>query len=169
VRAAGVSINDHQPDTALDLIATGLIDTVQVIYNIFDQSPQRNLFPRCIENNIGVLARVPFDEGALTGNITGSTIFPPGDFRNHYFRGERKKQVAERVADLLRDLEIGKEDLPEIALRFVISHPAVSAAIPGMRSRRSVQANCGVSAKGPLPPEVLAILERHAWPRNFYD
>ena len=169
VRAVGVSINDHQPDTALDLIDTGLIDTVQVIYNIFDQTPQQRLFPKCIEKDIGVLARVPFDEGSLTGNITGSTTFPPGDFRNHYFRGDRKRQVEEHIGALLNDLKFTRDKLPETALRFCISPPAVSTAIPGMRSRRSVEANCRVPDEGALSPDVLDRLKHHAWTRNFYD
>jgi aryl-alcohol dehydrogenase-like predicted oxidoreductase len=168
VRAVGVSINDHQPDSALELIDTGLIDSVQVIYNVLDQSPEKNLFPKCLEKNIGVIARVPLDEGGLTGNITGTTTFPAGDFRNYYFKGDRKKQVAEHVAALRRDLGDG-DSLPETALRFCISHPAVSSVIPGMRSRRNVTANCGVSDQGPLGPETIAVLRRHAWERNFYD
>jgi aryl-alcohol dehydrogenase-like predicted oxidoreductase len=168
VRAVGVSINDHQPDTALELIDTGLIDTVQVIYNVFDQSPERLLFPKCQENGIGVLARVPFDEGSLTGNITASTTFPAGDFRNFYFQGDRKRQVEARVDALVRDLGIERSRLPEMALRFCISSPAVTSAIPGMRSRRNVEANCKVSDLGPLPPDVLSTLQRHAWDRNFY-
>src|SRR5262249_44109047 len=127
----GVSINDHDPDSALQLIHTGLIDTVQVIYNIFDQTPARNLFPLCLKENIGVLARVPLDEGSLSGKIDEHTTFPPGDFRESYFRGDRKKQVAERVAALRKDLK-GGEDLPAVALRFCLSHPAVSTVIPGM-------------------------------------
>ena len=119
VRAVGVSINDHQPDSALELIRTGLIDTVQVIYNIFDQSPERNLFPLCLERNIGVLARVPLDEGALTGRITEDSTFPPGDFRNHYFAGDRKRQVVERVNALRRDLAATDGDLPETALALL--------------------------------------------------
>lgn len=167
-RAVGVSINDHQPDSALELIRTGLVDTVQVIYNIFDQSPERNLFPLCLERNIGVLARVPFDEGSLTGRITSETVFPAGDFRNHYFGGDRKRQVEERVNALRRDLSPA-DSLPETALRFCLSHPAVSAVIPGMRSLRNVEANCAVSDKGALPAETLAALRRHTWERNFYD
>src|SRR5690349_3452878 len=107
VTAVGVSINDHEPDSALELIRTGLIDTVQVIYNIFDQTPERNLFPLCQQENIGVLARVPLDEGSLTGNIGPQTTFPPGDFRDFYFRGDRKQQVADRVTALRRDLGDG--------------------------------------------------------------
>jgi aryl-alcohol dehydrogenase-like predicted oxidoreductase len=169
VRAVGISINDHQPDTALAIVETGLIDTVQVIYNIFDQSPERDLFPACIRHNVGVLARVPFDEGSLAGRITEKTTFPEGDFRNYYFRDDRKKQVAERVAALVRDL--GLEDssyLPGIAMRFCLSHPAVSTVIPGMRSIRSVEANAMASGQGPLPSSTLQVLRRHVWDRDFY-
>ena len=169
VRAFGISINDHQPDTALEIIDTGLIDTVQVIYNIFDQSPERNLFPACIRNNIGVLARVPFDEGSLAGRINETATFPEGDFRNSYFRGDRKKQVAERVAALVRDLDLeDASHLPAVAIRFCLSHPAVSTVIPGMRSKSSVEANVMASGQGPLPTGMLEILRRHAWDRNFY-
>jgi aryl-alcohol dehydrogenase-like predicted oxidoreductase len=169
VRAVGISINDHQPDSALEIIETGLIDTVQVIYNIFDQSPERSLFPLAIEGNIGVIARVPLDEGSLTGTIDENTRFAPGDFRVGYFRGDRKKQVREHVESLLRDLGVDAASLPEIALRFCLSHPAVSTVIPGMRSLRNAEANCTVPDKGPLPEETLAVLRRHAWDRNFYD
>ena len=169
VRFVGVSINDHQPDSALELIETGLIDTVQVIYNIFDQSPERQLFPLCQQRNIGVIARVPFDEGALTGQITAQSQFDPRDFRSFYFRGDRKRQVEERVAALRRDLAGAEGDLPEIALRFCLSHPAVSTVIPGMRKVRHVEANLAVSDKGPLDEQVLAILKKHAWEKNFYS
>ncbi len=169
VRFVGVSINDHQPDSALELIETGLIDAVQVIYNIFDQTPERRLFPLCLERNIGVLARVPFDEGALTGQITAASQFDPRDFRSRYFRGDRKRQVEERVAALRRDLAGVEGDLPEIALRFCLSHPAVSTVIPGMRKVRHVESNLAVSDKGPLEERVLAILRNHAWEKNFYD
>jgi aryl-alcohol dehydrogenase-like predicted oxidoreductase len=169
VRAFGISINDHQPDTALGIIETGLIDTVQVIYNIFDQSPERELFPACIRHNIGVLARVPFDEGSLAGRIDETTTFPEGDFRNSYFRGDRKKQVSARVAALVRDLDLADAShLPGIAIRFCLSHPAVSAVIPGMRSKSSVEANVMASGQGPLPTGTLEILRSHAWDRNFY-
>jgi aryl-alcohol dehydrogenase-like predicted oxidoreductase len=169
VRAVGISINDHQPDTALGIIETGLIDTVQVIYNIFDQTPEAQLFPACLRHGVGVLARVPFDEGSLTGRIGESTTFPEGDFRNSYFRGDRKKQVAERTAAIARDL--GLEDLtglPAAALRFCLTHPAVTTVIPGMRSVASVEANLRATDQGPLPPETIQILGRHAWDRNFY-
>jgi aryl-alcohol dehydrogenase-like predicted oxidoreductase len=160
VRAVGVSINDHQPDSALEIVETGLIDTVQVIYNIFDQSPERSLFPLAMARDIGVIA---------TGKIDENTRFAPGDFRVGYFRGDRKKQVREHVESLLRDLGVDAARLPEIALRFCLSHPAVSTVIPGMRSLRNAEANCAVPDQGALPQETLAVLRRHAWERNFYD
>jgi aryl-alcohol dehydrogenase-like predicted oxidoreductase len=166
VRAVGVSINDHQPDSALELVQSGLVDSVQVIYNIFDQSPEKNLFPLAQKMNVGVLARVPFDEGSLTGTITESSEFDPKEFRAFYFRGDRKKQVVEHVAALERDLD---GSLAEIALRFTISHPAVTATIPGMRTVRNVERNAAAADKDPLDEATLQILKRHAWDKNFYS
>ena len=170
VAAVGVSINDHEPDSALELVKTGLVDAVQVIYNIFDQSPEKNLFPLCAERNVGVLARVPLDEGSLAGAINEDTEFDPSDFRSRYFGGDRKLQVVERVTALMDDLELeSPAALPEVALRFCLSHPAVSTVIPGMRTTRSVMANAGIPGKGPLPAHTLEVLRRHAWQRNFYN
>jgi aryl-alcohol dehydrogenase-like predicted oxidoreductase len=168
IRAFGVSINDHQPWNALKLIESGAVDTVQVIYNVFDQSPEDELLDACSQHGIGVLARVPFDEGALTGTIGPDTEFPEGDFRNRYFRDDRRQQVAERVQAILDDLGIEREQLPEVALRYILSHPAVSAAIPGMRSVRNVERNCAVGDGRGLPAEQVAALKRHRWDRNFY-
>jgi aryl-alcohol dehydrogenase-like predicted oxidoreductase len=168
VRAVGVSINDHQPESAIALTNTGLIDSVQVIYNIFDQSPERELFPLCQAKNIGVIARVPFDEGSLTGRINESTTFPPGDFRNFYFSGDRKKQVHDRVYGICQEISVPMERIADIALRFCVSHPAVSTVIPGMRRVEHVQGNAAAIGQGPLPPHTLEVLRRHAWDRNFY-
>lgn len=169
IRAFGVSINDHDPDSALGLIETGLVDTAQVIYNIFDQSAERNLFPLCIERNIGVLARVPLDEGGLAGTIRADTEFEPGDFRAFYFRGDRKREVEERARALQCDLGDVAASLPTLALRFCVSHPAVSTVIPGMRTVRHAVANCAVSEMGELDAEVIQELKKHAWSRNFYS
>jgi aryl-alcohol dehydrogenase-like predicted oxidoreductase len=168
IGAFGVSINDHQPANALRLIETGLVDTVQVIHNVFDQTPEDELFPACQEHGIGVIVRVPFDEGALTGAITPDTEFPEGDFRAGYFRGDRKQQVAEHVDALLADLTIEREQLPEVALRYVLSQPAVSTVIPGMRSVRNVERNVAVADGRGLPPELVERLHAHRWDRNFY-
>src|SRR5919199_2674586 len=168
IRFFGVSINDHQPANAIRLIETGAVDTVQVIYNVFDQSPEDELLSACQAHDVGVLARVPFDEGALTGRIGPDTEFPEGDFRNRYFRDDRRREVAERVQALLDDLGIEREQLPEIALRYVLSHPAVSTVIPGMRTVRNVERNAAVGDGKGLPDDVVARLKAHRWDRNFY-
>ena len=168
-QAVGVSINDHEPDSAREIIESGLIDTVQVIYNIFDPTPAASLFPAAVKRNVGVIARCPLDEGALTGKIDQFTQFESGDFRAGYFKGDRKKQVSEHVAAIQRDLHIRNGILPEVALRFCLSNPAVSSVIPGMRTLANVESNCGIPGRGPLPDKILAILEKHAWEHNFYD
>src|SRR5262249_14941696 len=132
VRFFGVSLNNHAPDTALELMRTGWIDTVQVIYNIFDQTPEDRLLPLAKELNIGVLARVPLDEGALTGTIAEDSKFEDGDFRAHYFRGDRKRQVVGHVNALQADLRGVEGSIAQIALRFCLSNLAVSTVIPGM-------------------------------------
>jgi aryl-alcohol dehydrogenase-like predicted oxidoreductase len=168
IRAFGVSINDHQAANALKLIESGDVDTVQVIYNVFDQSPEDELLPACEQHGVGVLARVPFDEGALTGQIGPDTEFPDGDFRNHYFRDDRKQQVTDHVQAILDDLGIERDQLPEVALRYILSHLAVSTVIPGMRTVRNVERNAAVGDGNGLPPDQLEALRRHRWERDFY-
>lgn len=169
IRSFGVSVNDHEPHNAVKAVGRGLVDTVQVIYNIFDQSPEEDLFPACMKNNIGVIVRVPFDEGGLTGKITPETTFPQRDWRNRYFRGDRKQQVWDRVQKLEKLLGDDAKTLPELALRFCLSHPAVSTVIPGMRTVKNVQANCTVSDGRLLPDELRNELKKHRWQRNFYE
>ena len=169
VRRVGISVSEHDPDSVLSALRTDLIDAVQVIYNVFDQTPEQNLFPLCLEKNVGVLARVPLDEGALSGTITESTKFPAGDFREYYFRGDRKMQVVKHVDALLKDLGSVGEPLPDLALRFCLAHPAVSTVIPGMRSVKHAENNSRLPDLGPLPGSTLEILKRHAWDRNFYN
>jgi aryl-alcohol dehydrogenase-like predicted oxidoreductase len=168
IRAFGVSINDHQPANALKLIESGVVDTVQVIYNVFDQTPEDALLPACREHGIGVLARVPLDEGALTGRIGPGTTFPEGDFRARYFRGDRLEQVEEHVTALLEDLGIEREELAETALRYVLSSDVVSSVIPGMRTVRNVERNTALGDGQGLPAEQVERLRAHRWDRNFY-
>jgi aryl-alcohol dehydrogenase-like predicted oxidoreductase len=169
VRYFGISISEHEPDSALEAVKTGLLQAVQVIYNIFDQAAETNLFPLCQQRKVGVLARVPLDEGGLTGAISEQTVFEPGEFRESYFRGERKRQVVEHVAALKRDLAGQPGTLAEIALRFCLSHKAVTTVIPGMRRVETVESSCRASTAGSLDAATLAILKRHAWDRNFYQ
>lgn len=169
IRYFGVSINDFQPDNAIRLIETGVVDTVQVIYNLFEQSPEDRLLPACQKHNVGVIVRVPLDEGGLTGTITPETTFEPNDFRNNYFRGDRKKEVYDRVLKMAGDLNITLDQIPETALRYILSHPAVSTVIPGMRSVRNVERNCRVGDGKGLPQEQVQLLKAHRWLRNFYQ
>ena len=168
IHSFGVSINDHQPENAIRLIETGAVDVVQVIYNIFDQSPEDKLFPACEQHQVGVIARVALDEGGLTGKITPDTKFEPGDFRNNYFRGDRKEQVYQRVQNIASDLDVPIDQIAETALRYVLSHPAVSTVIPGMRSVRNVERNCQIGDGRGLPPDQVKKLKAHRWARNFY-
>jgi aryl-alcohol dehydrogenase-like predicted oxidoreductase len=167
-RFLGISINDHDPGSALRAVASGLFDTVQVIYNIFDPTPAAELYPACLKHDVGVLARVPLDEGGLTGTITPATVFPAEDWRNRYFGGDRKRQVYERAEALKKLLGAEAATLPELGLRFCLSHDAVSTVIPGMRRIATVDANVAAADGRRLSPALLAELAKHAWPRNFY-
>lgn len=169
IRFFGISINDHQPANGLRLVEAGTVDTVQVIYNVFDQSPEDELFPACREHGVGVIARVPLDEGGLTGRIDADTEFDEDDFRAHYFRGDRKREVHDRATAIASDLGITEDELAETALRFVLSEPTVSAVIPGMRSLRNVERNVAVSDGRALPPGQRDRLRAHRWVRDFYS
>ncbi len=169
IRFFGVSVNDHEPQNAIKVVEQGVADTVQVIYNIFDQSPENDIFPACMKHNTGMIVRVPFDEGGLTGKITPETTFPERDWRNRYFRGERKQQVWDRIQKLEKLLGDEAQTLPELALRFCLSHPAVSTVIPGMRTVKNVRANCAVSDGRLLSDELRNELKKHRWQRNFYE
>jgi aryl-alcohol dehydrogenase-like predicted oxidoreductase len=163
-RAIGISINRWQPANALKAIATGLIDSVQVVYNIFDQAPEDELFPECQRRNIAVIARVPFDEGSLTDTLTADTTWPEGDFRNIYFQPENLRNTLDRVARLRPAVPKGMT-MPELALRHILQHPAVSTVIPGMRRTKNVEANLRASDAQQLTAGVMAELKRHRWDR----
>ncbi|MGA9761474.1 MAG: aldo/keto reductase [Gaiellaceae bacterium] len=168
IRFFGVSVNDAQPDSALKLVETGLVDSIQVIYNIFDQAPEDNLFPACERQDVGIIVRVPFDEGALTGKLTPDTVFEEGDFRADYFKGERKAEVWEAVHKIMADLDIPLERLPEIALRFCLVPDVVSTVIPGMRTVPHVESNIAAGDAGPLTPDQIEILRAHRWVHDWY-
>ena len=169
IRFFGISLGEHTPENGLKAVESGVVDTVQVIYNIFDQSPEDRLLPLCRSKNVGVIARVPLDEGGLTGKVTPETTFPKDDFRNNYFRGYRRRAVFERVRKIATDLGIGLERLSETAIRFTLSHPAVATVIPGMRSVRHAEANCATGDGKGLPPNDVAKLRAHRWVRNYYQ
>jgi aryl-alcohol dehydrogenase-like predicted oxidoreductase len=165
IRFFGLSINRWEPENGLKAIRTGLVDAVQVIYNIFDQAPEDELFPLCQEMNVGVIARVPFDEGSLGGKMTLETRFPAGDWRAGYFGPENLPKTVERVEKLKKIVPAGMS-MPEMALRFILSHPAVSTTIPGMRKADHVRQNIAASDAGPLDKSLLAELKKHRWDRR---
>jgi aryl-alcohol dehydrogenase-like predicted oxidoreductase len=165
VGAVGISINRWEPWNGVQAVRSGLIDAVQVIYNIFDQNPEDELFPACREMNVAVIARVPFDEGTLTGALTPDSKWPKGDWRNTYFVPENLKSSLEH-ADRLKPLLPPGMSLPEMALRFILNEPTVSTIIPGMRKEHHVRANIASSDLGPLPAELHAALRPHRWDRT---
>lgn len=165
VCAVGISVNRWEPENCIRTLRTGLIDAVQVIYNIFDQSPEDQLFPLCRELNVAVIARVPFDEGTLTGTLTPKSKWPDGDWRNTYFGPENLKASVDH-AEALRPLIPSGMTMPEFALRFILSNPDVSTIIPGMRRVKHVDANIGASDKGTLPRELIQRLRAHRWNRR---
>jgi aryl-alcohol dehydrogenase-like predicted oxidoreductase len=166
VRYFGISINDYQPWNALKVLRHGHIDTVQVIYNIFEQAPENELFPLCQELNIGVIARVPFDEGGLTGAVKPDTIFPESDFRSWFFRGDRKERVFNLVERLKLLLGAEAESLAELALRFTLTHDATTTVIPGMRNAKHVISNCSYSDGRRLTSGMLWRLKQFNWNRE---
>jgi len=163
--AVGISVNRWEPWNGVRTVQSGLIDSVQVIYNIFDQNPDDELIPACAEMDVGLIARVPFDEGTLTGTLTMESRWPPGDWRNTYFVPQNLKSSLERV-DALRPLVPPGTTMAEMAMRFILSNPTVSTIIPGMRKVKNVEANLGASAKGPLPAGLHAALRKHRWDRS---
>jgi aryl-alcohol dehydrogenase-like predicted oxidoreductase len=165
IKAFGISINRWEPANVIKALRTGLVDCVQVVYNIFDQNPEDELFPACRELNIGIIARVPFDEGSLTGALTADATFPEGDWRALYFKGENLKGTLERVERLKPAVPAGMT-LPELALRFILENPLVTTTIPGMRRMRHVEGNLAASDGRQLAPELYAELRNHRWERT---
>ena len=163
VQAFGISVNRWEPANCMDTLKTGLIDSIQVIYNVFDQAPEDELLPYCQANNIAVIARVPFDEGSLTGSLTKESTWPDGDFRNVYFGEENLNPTLDRVELLKKDVPEGMS-LAEMALRFIISNPAITTTIPGMRRVQNAEKNMEV-AGNPLNEEQIKILKKHRWDR----
>jgi aryl-alcohol dehydrogenase-like predicted oxidoreductase len=165
IGACGISLNRWEPWNGIKAVKSGKVDSVQVIYNIFDQNPEDELFPACLENDVAVIARVPFDEGTLTGTLTKETTFPADDWRSNYFTKENLIPSVER-ADALKPLIPEGSSMPEMALRHILSHEAVSTIIPGMRKISHVEANIAASDKGKLSDELLAELRKHRWVRK---
>jgi aryl-alcohol dehydrogenase-like predicted oxidoreductase len=165
IRAVGVSVNRWEPENVLNTLRTGQIDAVQVIYNIFDQAPEDALFPLCDALNVAIIARVPFDEGTLTGKLTKESTWPEGDWRNTYFVPENLNTSVDH-AEALRPLIPAGMTMAELALHWILANPTVSTIIPGMRRLPHVEANIGTSDGKALPAELMAQLRAHRWDRK---
>jgi len=165
VRAFGLSLNRWEPWNGVRAVRNGVVDAVQVIYNIFDQNPEDELFPACREKEVAVIARVPFDEGSLTGSLTLESKWPAGDWRSTYFVAENLKATVARV-DELKQIRRGGISMAEMALRFILDNKDVSTIIPGMRRTANVETNVAASDRGPLPEPVQAELRKHRWDRT---
>ncbi len=165
IKAIGLSLNRWEPWNGLAAIRTGLIDAVQVVYNIFDQSPEDELFPLCREMGVAVIARVPFDEGSLAGQLSRDKVFPEGDFRRAYFSPENTAATMDRI-DRLREAVPEGMTMPEMALRFILANPDVTTVIPGMRRTQSVEGNLAAEARGALPEALVQELRAHRWDRK---
>jgi aryl-alcohol dehydrogenase-like predicted oxidoreductase len=165
IRFTGVSLNDHAPESGLNIASSGKIDSIMVIYNIFDQSPEDKLFDVCIKNKVGVIARVPFDEGSLTGKLTKSTKLD--DWRKNYFTAERLEEVVDRVGKL-KWIETPNRTLAQAALQFCLHHPAVTTVIPGSTNSKHIADNVS-AANGKLSKDEIQKIKAHRWVRNFYQ
>jgi aryl-alcohol dehydrogenase-like predicted oxidoreductase len=165
IQAVGISINRWEPWNGVETVRSGFIDAVQVIYNIFDQNPEDELFPACREMDVGIIARVPFDEGTLTGTLTEESKWPEGDWRNTYFVPENLKSSIEH-ANRIKPLVPPDMTMPEMALRFILNNPDVDTIIPGMRKQQHVEKNISASDAGPLPGRLHAALKDHRWDRT---
>jgi aryl-alcohol dehydrogenase-like predicted oxidoreductase len=165
IRAVGISVNRWEPANVLESLRTGKVDTVQVIYNVFDQSPEDELLPCCEECGIGVIARVPFDEGALTGTLTKHSRWPEGDWRNGYFSHGNLEASVDRAEALRAQIPAGMT-MPELALRWILADRRVSTIIPGMRSLGHVEANVATSDGQPFDPALYARLKAFRWDRS---
>lgn len=167
IKAIGISINRWQPSNGVKAVESEVIDAVQVIYNLFDQNPEDELFPACKKHDIAIIARVPFDEGSLTDTLTLDSKWEEGDWRNVYFSPDKLPPTLERVKQVRKDLPQGMT-MPEMALRFILSNPDVSTVIPGMRKKRHVEANITCSKTGSLSDDLLYTLKRHRWERTRF-
>jgi aryl-alcohol dehydrogenase-like predicted oxidoreductase len=163
--AVGISLNRWEPWNGVRAVNSGLIDSVQVMYNIFDQDPEDELFPACAAMDVAVIARCPLDQGSLTGTLTLASKWPEGDWRNKNFNPEALKKIVPRV-EALKPLAPEGKTLPDMALRFVLSNPTVSMVIPGMRKAQNVDQNLRTADEGPLPAPLLGELRKHRWNRG---
>jgi aryl-alcohol dehydrogenase-like predicted oxidoreductase len=168
IRYIGLSTPEDDQNCIIDLMRKGYLDVVQVIYNIFEQEPAAELLPVALGNRVGIIVRVVFDEGVLTGKYSAESKFPTGDFRNNYFAGDRLERAVKRVEKIKKEIEDSGLALPQVALKFALTHPAVSTVISGIRNIAQAEANIAVSDLPDLSDNLIASLRKHEWRRGFW-
>lgn len=168
IKYIGISTPEHDQNCVIDLMRRGYLDVVQVIYNIFEQEPVAELLPAAMENNVGIIVRVVFDEGVLTGKYSIDSKFPTDDFRSKYFEGDRLARAVKRVERIKKELENKDITMAQAAIKFALSHPAVSTVIPGIRNEHQARVNTSVSDLAPLEKNIIKRLQKHAWKRGFW-
>ncbi len=168
IKSIGISTPEHDQNASIDLMRTGTVDVLQVIFNIFEQEPAAELLPVAAEKDVAIIIRVAFDESSLTGKLKADTKFEEGDFRNNYFSGDRLRRTVERVEKIKQDVADVDLTLPQIALRFALDQPGVSTVIPGIRNTWQAEANTAVSDLPPLSDDLIKKLRQHQWNRAFW-
>ena len=170
IRHIGISIPDHRHDQAISIVRSGVIDSVQTIVNIFDPLAFDGLIPVCEQNSVALIARCVLDEGGLSGFLTPGIRFPEGDFRNSYFSPDRLDEYLHRVEKLRSYIPEYADSLPELAIRFALTHPGVTTATVSMHVQEYAKANIAAAARGPLPEELFDDLRRyHRWLVNHWE
>ncbi|HTL30195.1 MAG TPA: aldo/keto reductase [Tepidisphaeraceae bacterium] len=168
IRGIGISTPEHDQNSLIDLMKGGWLDSVQVIYNIFEQEPAAEFLPVAQESKVGVIVRVAFDESALTGKLTKDTKFSEGDFRRNYFAGDRLERTVARVEKVKQAIGHDEANLATAALKFALKPAAVSTVIPGIRNVQQAEMNIGVSDLAPISDELEKRLRDHNWRRAFW-
>lgn len=168
IRHIGISTPEHDQNALIYLMQEGYLDTVQLIYNIFEQEPAAELLPVALDANVGVIVRVAFDEGILTGKYAPDHLFPKDDFRSKYFEGDRMPRAVARVEAIKKEIKESQYSMPQAALKFVLAHPAVSTIITGIRNEDQASQNIEVSEMPDMPEEIIQKLQEHTWLRSFW-
>jgi aryl-alcohol dehydrogenase-like predicted oxidoreductase len=166
IRAFGISVSDHRADEANGVIKAGRVDIVEAPYSVLDQRAAERLFPLAERRKVSIIARCPLASGALAGTWYPGMKFHRDDWRRRVFRGEVLEQILRRV-DEFKALVDPTIPLAQIALRLCLSHPAVTAVIPGVRNAEQVRCNLGVLGQDALPKAVLSQMER-CWQEEWH-
>lgn len=166
----GVSLRDYRADEGVALAESGLVDSIQVIHNVFEQKPEHDLFPAAAASQTAIIARVVLDSGSLSGAWTPDSYdgWADGSVLKTMFRDERFARTLERITEMKKVTEPFYEGLDEAAVRFVLDRPEVSTAIVGMTSQKRIARNVSFADGRGLADGLRERLAGFEWERNFY-